>query len=323
MHQQELDKYVLTLLSLTPDSEEESKSAFHNHTYQSKLNQQVRAKTPDSLGHVFIHGLEITIENRKGTNREGKSKDGKPWSRYMNAHYGYIRRMPKGADSEHVDVYVGPNPESELVFIIDQVKEDGKFDEIKVVIGTKYLEEAKKLYLSHYPKNWTGLGEITPVTMTHFKELLKEGKLNKAYKYKENVKEANNKLPDLSFLISGYQTKSATDSYSNNSAYKLPTGSGYTSKSILSPPNKQSVGVTPQSVLPTTTQPQANIGQQVGPPLPMTDTTLQKAPVNLANQGQQVGLGTTKFGHIENHIKDAVSKWNKNDNQTLSSLLFS
>lgn len=42
-------------------------------------------------GRVKVHGLEIVIENPKGSIRRGRGADGKEWSREMAHHYGYIR----------------------------------------------------------------------------------------------------------------------------------------------------------------------------------------------------------------------------------------
>ena len=66
-------------------------------------------------GHVRLHGMDISIENPHGSERSGVGKDGKPWSVTMPASYGYVRRT-EGADGDQVDVYVGPEPESDQVF---------------------------------------------------------------------------------------------------------------------------------------------------------------------------------------------------------------
>ena len=42
-------------------------------------------------GHLTLQGLQITIENPKGSYRSGTSKSGKKWRTLMNASYGYIR----------------------------------------------------------------------------------------------------------------------------------------------------------------------------------------------------------------------------------------
>lgn len=123
-------------------------------------------------GHVSIQGLPVTIETPKGANRTGVDSNGKKWSITMKNSYGYIKRT-EGADGENVDVFLGPNPESQTVYVIDQVV-DGKFDEHKVMIGFSSAEEASKAYLSNYTKGWKGLGEITEMTMAEFKDWLQE-----------------------------------------------------------------------------------------------------------------------------------------------------
>lgn len=51
-------------------------------------------------GKVTVAGLDITIENPKGSRRSGVSKDGTPWSVVMPAHYGYITRVRTPDESE-------------------------------------------------------------------------------------------------------------------------------------------------------------------------------------------------------------------------------
>lgn len=86
-------------------------------------------------GHAVWNGLNLTIENAKGSERSGTDPDGETWSVTMPAHYGYFR-MTEGADGEHIDFYMGDVPESDYVLIIDQAHSDtGKFDEHKVMLG--------------------------------------------------------------------------------------------------------------------------------------------------------------------------------------------
>ncbi len=122
------------------------------------------------LGHVTIHGLDISIENPKGSTRSGTAPDGTVWSSTMTAHYGYFKRTVDNT-GEHIDVFIGDHPESENVFIVDQISpESGRFDEYKVVLGARTLDEAKALYLSNYDSCWQGLGAITGMTLEKFKE---------------------------------------------------------------------------------------------------------------------------------------------------------
>ena len=98
----------------------------------------------------------------------------------MPAHYGYLRRTKSEADGDHVDVFVGSNPQSELVFVIDQQTKGGRFDEHKVVIGCDSLDEAKRLHLDAYSPGWTGLRDITPLTVTQFLSWLEWGDTSQA-----------------------------------------------------------------------------------------------------------------------------------------------
>ena len=124
-------------------------------------------------GHVNIQGLDISIENPRGSVRSGTTKEGKPWQTNMTHHYGYILGT-KGRDKDHIDAFIGPNPESEQVFVVDQVEPDsGNFDEHKVLLGFNSLEEAKQGYLSNYESGWKGMGGISTMPMAQFKEWIK------------------------------------------------------------------------------------------------------------------------------------------------------
>ena len=71
-------------------------------------------------GRFWWHGYEVSIENPKGSIRSGVARDGKAWRVKLPAHYGYLRRTKSEADGDHLDVFIGPNIDSELVFVIDQ-----------------------------------------------------------------------------------------------------------------------------------------------------------------------------------------------------------
>lgn len=155
------------------------------HTYAAKVTRAARRADADAteaqreagnarVGKVYFHGIECSIEWPKGSTRTGTGKDGKKWSRPMYAHYGRINRTT-GKDDEHVDFYCGPHPESQIVFVISQLDEDGNLDEHKCVMGCRNVQEAKKLYLSHFPSWWKDerLGEIRGYTMSQFKDWLK------------------------------------------------------------------------------------------------------------------------------------------------------
>jgi hypothetical protein len=132
-------------------------------------------------GHVTLHGLELTIETAKGQKRKGTDKDGHEWETKMPWHYGYIKKTESEADGDHIDVFIGPNPDSELVFVIDQVTaKGGRFDEHKCMIGFISEKHATDGYLAAYDGNgWRMLGDVTPMTIQQFKKWLDKGDSSK------------------------------------------------------------------------------------------------------------------------------------------------
>jgi N12 class adenine-specific DNA methylase/tRNA1(Val) A37 N6-methylase TrmN6 len=125
------------------------------------------------MGHVRVGGLDVTVEYPKGSERAGKGADGRPWRRLMRAHYGYIRRT-EGADGEPIDVYVGERPEAQHVYVIDQQRADGSFDEHKVMLGYPSLDAAQRGYRAHFPRGWK-VGPTRDLSLDEFKTWLKGG----------------------------------------------------------------------------------------------------------------------------------------------------
>lgn len=120
-------------------------------------------------GHIKINGFDITIEQPSGSVRSGKDANGKEWSVTMNNTYGYIRGT-ESVDGDHIDVFLGPDMNSDIVYVVDQVNTDGSFDEHKVMMGFSSLEDARSAYLSNYEEGWQGLGNITGVALDEFKK---------------------------------------------------------------------------------------------------------------------------------------------------------
>ncbi|MCG5537850.1 N-6 DNA methylase [Halorhodospira sp. 9622] len=122
-------------------------------------------------GQVSLHGLEISIENPRGSTRSGTAADGTRWETTMADHYGYIRRS-EGADGDHVDVFLGRQAEdpSLPVFIVNQVDpQSGAFDEHKVMLGYPNEQAAREGYLANYEPGWQGLGSIEAMDLEGFK----------------------------------------------------------------------------------------------------------------------------------------------------------
>lgn len=125
-------------------------------------------------GKVRLNGFEIAIENPKGSTRRGTAQDGTEWESQMAHHYGDIKGTT-AADGDNLDVFVGENPSSPQAYIIDQVDEDGGFDEHKVMLGFDSLDDARQGYLDNYEDGWKGLGEISETSVENFRQWVREG----------------------------------------------------------------------------------------------------------------------------------------------------
>ena len=126
-------------------------------------------------GHIKVDGLDITIEQPKGSIRRGTDANGKQWESEMHNTYGYIRGT-ESADGDHIDIFLSDNPAEGKVFVVDQVNKDGSFDEHKVMYGFPDMESARQAYLSNYEEGWQGLGNITEVSKEDFKAWIDSSK---------------------------------------------------------------------------------------------------------------------------------------------------
>lgn len=164
-------------------------------------------------GHIKINGFDVSIEQPVGSVRSGKDANGKEWSVTMNNTYGYIRGT-ESVDGDHIDVFLGPDMNSDIVYVVDQVNTDGSFDEHKVMMGFSSLEDARSAYLSNYEEGWQGLGNITGVALDEFKKWIDSStrKTKPFYEYKGIKQEEgdiskNNDSDNYSIVPSQYTTK--------------------------------------------------------------------------------------------------------------------
>jgi hypothetical protein len=123
------------------------------------MNQQsLTAQISSLMGSRKLHdrvnfrGLQISVENRKHSLRQGVGKGGKPWAVFMRLPYGYLRGGNQmGVDGDAVDVFVGPNLDAPNVYVIHtQDPETQKYDEDKVFLGIMTAPEAKLEFLRNY-----------------------------------------------------------------------------------------------------------------------------------------------------------------------------
>lgn len=135
-------------------------------------------------GRTTFQGMKISIENKAGTYRTGKDPDGHEWKTKLHFPYGYIRGTV-GVDKDHVDCFIGKNPNSQKVFVIHQKDiKTGKYDEDKVMLGWDNKKRAIKDYLINYDRK-DMLGSVTEMTHEQFKKKAfakkYNGKMIKAY----------------------------------------------------------------------------------------------------------------------------------------------
>ena len=142
---------------------------------QSEPTEAQKAAGNYKMEHRKVDGYNVSIENVKGSVRRGKSADGTEWETTMQNDYGYIRGT-QGVDGDHIDVFLSDTPEEGDVFVVDQVNEDGSFDEHKVMYGFPTEQAARDAYLSNYEQGWTGLGAITHVSKEEFKKWIGSSK---------------------------------------------------------------------------------------------------------------------------------------------------
>lgn len=136
--------------------------------------------------------LEIAIETPKGVRRREEYPP-------MAGNYGYIKLTESEADHDHIDCLFGPDPQSEIVFCIDQVKEDGKtWDEHKFLLAFTNEAEAKQAYLDSYTSGWK-CGPITAMTLDQFLGWIEHGDTGKPIehqplRYARKVKSSSGQL---------------------------------------------------------------------------------------------------------------------------------
>lgn len=145
---------------------------------ENKLPQPTEAQKEAGnfqKGHTQVGGLDIAIENPEGSRR-------RPEWPVLKSHYGYIKRTG-GADGEQVDAFIKPGTATEHdgpVFVVNQTKGNGQFDEHKAMVGWPTEKAARAAYLESYTKGWDRIKSIARFeNPTDFKEWLDKGDLMK------------------------------------------------------------------------------------------------------------------------------------------------
>lgn len=142
--------------------------------------------------HISFQGLPISVETRKGQTRSGTGPDGHKWSVKLPYDYGYIKRT-EGADGDHVDVCIGPDHQSDHVFVVDQHDHrTGRFDEHKVMLGYRTQSEAEHAYRAGFSdgKGHLRMKKVVAMPMAKFKLWLKHCDTKKPVKSEGHIERA-------------------------------------------------------------------------------------------------------------------------------------
>lgn len=122
-------------------------------------------------GRTKLYGMDISIENKKGSYRSGVDKDGHKWKTLMHYDYGYIRGTV-GTDKDHLDCYVGPDKEAQKVYVIHQNDPvTHKYDEDKCMLCFSSAADAKAAYMKQYDRPGF-YGSMTTMTIEQFKSFI-------------------------------------------------------------------------------------------------------------------------------------------------------
>jgi hypothetical protein len=151
------------------------------------------------LEHLGLTGRNsISIETGVGGVRKGPvGEDGKPeWQVTMPVAYGRIKGT-KGTDGQPLDIFIGPVPTSQHVFVIDQHHNEGGFDEHKIMAGFPGPDAALRAYADSYEdKGGDRIGHVTAMTPDQFREWIK-GDTTQPLKKTLSEEEIGNLFDDL------------------------------------------------------------------------------------------------------------------------------
>jgi len=158
-------------------------------------------KLPQEHSTEF-RGLPVIIEWPKGSTRVGKNPDGTTFKTEMKVDYGYIPDTTAAGDKEKLDIYRGTDEDAEYAYIVEQLDENGEFDEYKIMLGFSTLEEAEEAYTSQAGEDL--LGDISEVDFEYLFDTVKE-KQKEAAEKKEAKVAAGEKYTVIEAFLKNYK----------------------------------------------------------------------------------------------------------------------
>lgn len=159
-------------MSLTPSQDEIVKSVVDTLAKAQRLLH----------GKMQAVGMDVSVENRRGSIREWINKDtGESGATRMEHPYGYFKGT-LGVDGDHLDCFVGPWLEAPDVHVITTMKGPDfvDVDEQKCMVGFPDARTAKRVLIKHYDDpRYFGSMESWPVEEFKAAALANKGKLLK------------------------------------------------------------------------------------------------------------------------------------------------
>jgi Inorganic Pyrophosphatase len=124
---------------------------------------------------INVHGLTCVVETPQYELRVGKT-----WMNSSPAHYGYIKGYI-GADGDAIDCYIGPEPSSRVVTVVNQNKVESLsvFDEHKVMLAYDSERSALRDYFSGHSRGHEIYRGHTTTNIREFKRWLAHGDLTR------------------------------------------------------------------------------------------------------------------------------------------------
>jgi N12 class adenine-specific DNA methylase len=125
-------------------------------------------------------GMGITIEAGPFEMRRGLKPDGTTFeTRIGPAAYGYWKGLPKAADQQDPDVFVGQHPTAPNAYVIDEVDpRTGAYRQSKSFVGFRTPQEAFNAYLQTSTKSPDSIGGTKAYTIPDFVQMARAGGLS-------------------------------------------------------------------------------------------------------------------------------------------------
>jgi hypothetical protein len=134
-----------------------------------------------AMAHARWAGLDVSFEAPAGGTRRGINRETKEaWEGTVGpAPYGYIRGV-KAKDGQQLDLFMGNNPQSGRVFVLDENdKTTGQYRQAKVMGGFDTPQDAMAAYLGMSGKTQGMVRAVREFTVPEFKALIKPGKIDR------------------------------------------------------------------------------------------------------------------------------------------------